>query len=56
LSQKLEQPLVIHRVEKATDVGFYEVVYTLLLDGAAQCTQALMLTPLGTVAIATLFE
>ena len=40
LSQKPQQPLVIHRVEKAAYVGFYEVVDTLLLDGAAQCIEA----------------
>src|SRR2546427_10319109 len=56
LPQKLQQPLVIHRVEKAAYVRFDEVIHTLLLDGASQCIQALVRTPLGALAIATVFE
>ncbi len=47
---------MIHRVEKATNVGLYEVVHTLLLDSPSQCIQALVWTPLGAVAIAAVFE
>jgi hypothetical protein len=47
---------VIHRVEEATYVGLYEDVDSLLLEGASQCVKALVRTPLGAVAIATLFE
>src|SRR5215471_11944962 len=46
----------MHRVEKAAYVRFDEVMHTLLLDGASQCIQALVRTPLGTVAVATVFE
>ena len=37
LPQKLQPPLVMHRVEKASYGSFDAVVHTLLLDGAAQC-------------------
>ena len=38
---------MIHRVVKATNVSFYEVVHTLLLDGPSQCIKTLVRTPLG---------
>ena len=43
-------------IQKATYVGFYETVHTLWLDGTSQCIAALVLTPLGPVALATLFD
>jgi hypothetical protein len=43
-------------IQEATYVGFYEDVDSFLLEGASQCVQALVGTPLGAVAIATLFE
>src|SRR2546421_965459 len=46
----------MHRVEAATYVGLYEDVDSLLLEGASQCVKALVGTPLGAVAIATLFK
>src|SRR2546423_13488849 len=46
----------MHRVEEATYVGLYEDVDSLLLEGASQCVKALVGTPLGAVAIATLFK
>src|SRR5262245_14169252 len=56
LPEKLQQPLVLHRVEEATYVGLYEDVDSLLLEGASQCVQALVRTPLGAGAIAPRFE
>jgi len=47
---------MVHRIEKATYIGFYEVIDTLLLDGSSQCIEALMWTAPGTVAKATGFE
>jgi hypothetical protein len=47
---------MMDRVEKATNISFDDVVHTLLLDGPSQYSQALVWTPLGTVAIATLLE
>jgi hypothetical protein len=46
----------MHRVEEATDVGPYEDVDSLVLEGASQCVKALVGPPLGAVALATLFE
>src|SRR5262249_56141488 len=43
-------------IQKAAYVRFDEVIHTLLLDGASQGIQALVRTPLGTVAVATVFE
>src|SRR4029450_784196 len=43
-------------IQKATYVRFDAVIHTLLLDGASQCLQTLVRTPLGTVAVATVFE
>jgi len=47
---ELEQPSVIHSIEKAAYVGLNDVVYTLLLDGLPQRIQALMRTTPGPVA------
>src|SRR2546423_2853043 len=43
-------------IQEATYVGLYEDVDSLLLEGASQCVKALVGTPLGAVAIATLFK
>ena len=56
LPQKLQQPLVMHRVEKPAYVGLDEVIHTLLLEGPTQCIQTLVRTPLGPVAVATFFD
>src|SRR5262249_58956741 len=55
-SSELSTGVVSCRVQKAAYVRFDEVMHTLLLDGASQCIQALVRTPLGAVAIATVFE
>jgi len=43
---------MMHRVEEAAYVGLYEDVDLLVLEGASQCVQALVGTPLGAVAVA----
>jgi hypothetical protein len=50
LPEKLQPPLVVHRVENAAHVGLYEVVHPLLLDRPSPCIPALVRTPLGAVA------
>jgi hypothetical protein len=56
LPEKLQQPLVMHRVEEAASVGLYEEVDTFLLESASQSVKAPVRTMLGAVAVATLFE
>ncbi len=48
LSQTLEPPLMMDRLEKATNSSFDDVVHTVLLEGPSQYSQALVWTPLET--------
>ena len=43
-------------IQEAAYIGLYEDVDLLLLEGASQCVQALVGTPLGAVAVATVRE
>jgi hypothetical protein len=54
LLEELQQPRVIHSIEKATYIGFDDVVNTLLLDGLSQRIKAVMGAPSGTITVATL--
>jgi hypothetical protein len=56
LLEELQQPRVIHSIEKATYIGFDDVVNTLLLDGLSQRIKAVMGAPSGTITVATVFE
>ena len=42
LLEELQQPRVIHSIEKAAYIGFHDVVNTLLLDGLSQRIKAVM--------------
>jgi hypothetical protein len=55
-ARKLEHPVVIDSVEKASNVSLGDIIHLLLLDGASQIVQALVGTAIGSVPVAAVFE
>ena len=54
--QKLDHPVPVHPIEKALNVGFYDVAHFLLLDGPSEGIQALMLAAFRAVSMTTVLE
>jgi hypothetical protein len=56
LLEKLQQPFVIHVIEEASNVGFDDYVYSLLLDGPPYGVKAMMGVAPGSVTVATIVK
>ncbi len=56
MTQKLDHPFVVNLIEKASNIGFHNVVDIFLLDRSSEHIQALVWTAPRTIAIAVCFK